>query len=155
LRGPGPACGPGIAQLRAVPRGTRRAGVPGATDESDRALAAGIGPAAGQEPGAVRHEAAAGEGGAAGAGAPGWGIRGRPGERPGIRAFGEGEDASPLWDRSGADAVGPEGVVRPVQLAGAGSADRPARLAAEPTLEEAIGLRGVADRRPGLRPAES
>src|SRR5262249_45810489 len=75
--------------------------------------------------------------------------------RPGVRAFGEWEDAPPLWDRSGVGAVGPEGVVRPVQPAGAGPADRQARLAAEPTLEEAIGLRCFADRRPWLRAAES
>src|SRR5262249_24639173 len=105
-----------------------------------RALAARIGPAAGQEPGPVRHETLAGEGVASGADVARRGVRGRPGERPGVRSFGEWENAPAVRDRPGTGAIRSEGPVRRVQPAGAGPADRQARPASERSLEETGGL---------------
>src|SRR5208337_2542166 len=101
IRGPGPAGDPRVPQLRAVPRRTCGEGVSDATHEPDRAMAAGLGLASGEEPGSIRHETAAGEGGPPGADVAGWGLRGRTGERPGLRSFGEWQDALALRHRAG------------------------------------------------------
>jgi Mu transposase, C-terminal domain len=66
LRGVGTAGGAGDTQLRALPAGAERTGEPGAAGDANRAAAAGIVPAAGEEPGELRLETAAGEGSAAG-----------------------------------------------------------------------------------------
>src|SRR3954469_6087015 len=50
IRGGGPACPAGVAELRALPAGTDRARVPGPAGEPDRADAPGVADAAGEDP---------------------------------------------------------------------------------------------------------
>lgn len=71
LRGVGASGPAGGAELRAVPAGAGPAGVPGTTQQSRRASAASVASAAGEELAGVGPEAAAGQGGAAGAVAAG------------------------------------------------------------------------------------
>jgi hypothetical protein len=71
LRGAGAAGPAGGPELRAVPTGAGRAGVPGAAAQACRASAARVASAAGEELAGVGPEASAGQGGAAGAGAAG------------------------------------------------------------------------------------
>src|SRR5262245_12484041 len=154
LRGAGAASGAGDAQLRAVPAGAMRAGEPGAAGEADRAVAAGVVPAAGEEPGDVRPEAAAGEGGAAGAEPPGRRLCGSQGESFGVWETRFGEDAPSLWVGPGAGASGTAGVLHDLQPAGAEPAGGQARPEAVAGAEAVGEVRGAADRRPGVRPAE-
>jgi hypothetical protein len=93
LRGAG-ATGPaGGAELRAVPAGAGPAGVPGTGEQACRASAARFETAAGEELVGVGAEAAAGQGGAAGADAAGGVVPGSCGERAGVRSAGLGQDA--------------------------------------------------------------
>src|SRR5258707_10852197 len=71
LRGAGAAGSAGGAELRAVPAGAGPARVPGAAGQACRAPAARLAAAAGEELAGVGPEAAAGQGGAAGADAAG------------------------------------------------------------------------------------
>jgi hypothetical protein len=155
VRGAGAAGGAGDAQLRAVPAGVVRTGEPGAADEADRAVAAGVVPAFGEEPGDVRPEAAAGEGGAAGAEPPRRRLCGSQGELVGVWQAGLGEDTSVMWVGPGAGAVGATGVLHDVQPAGAEPAGGQTRPEVVAGAEAAGEVRGAADRRPGLRAAES
>jgi hypothetical protein len=71
LRGAGAAGPAGGFDLRAVPAGAGRAGVPGAAEQACRASAARVAAAAGEELAGAGSEAAADQGGAAGADAAG------------------------------------------------------------------------------------
>jgi hypothetical protein len=71
LRGAGAAGPAGGAELRAVPAGAGRAGVPGAAEQACRASAARVAAAAGEKLAGLGPEAVAGQGGAAGADAAG------------------------------------------------------------------------------------
>ena len=154
LRGAGPAGGEGVAELRAVPAGGVRAREPGTTDEADRAFAASVVPAAGEEPGDVRSEAFAGEAGAAGAKPASW-RRGRAqGEPPGLWQSGLWENASVVWACPGAGSSGTACVVHDVDVAGARVAGGEARSETEPGAETAVASRRAVHRRPGLRAAK-
>ncbi len=154
LRGTGPAGGAGDAQLRAVPAGTVRAGVPGAADAADRPTAAAIAAAFGEEPGDVRSEAAADEGGPAGAEPARGELRGSSREPFGVRENRFGENASFVWLGARTGTAGALGAVHDVELAGAGVAGGQARPEAQEGAETAGEGRGAADRRPRLRAAE-
>lgn len=80
VRGRGAAGGARDAGLRAVSAGVDASGMRGAASEEDRAAAETIAPAAGQEPGDVRPQAPAGEGGSAIPDAPGRQLPGAAGE---------------------------------------------------------------------------
>jgi hypothetical protein len=96
---PGPA---GSPELRALPAGAGAPGVRRAETETGGATAAGLTATLGEKPVGLRPEAAAGEGGAAGADAVDRGVRGPARERAGVRGGGLGQSPSsviPLWSR--------------------------------------------------------
>jgi hypothetical protein len=154
LRGVGRAGPAGDAQLPAFPAGTVRARMPGAADQAHQPLGATIPAAAGEKPGDVRVETAAGEGGPAGAELAGRDLRGPQGEPVGVRQSRFGEDAPSVRLGVGTGPSGSARVVHDVHSAGAGTAGGQARPEAEGRAEATGGLRGVVDRRPGLRAAE-
>jgi hypothetical protein len=104
LRGAGAPGPTGGTELRAVPAGAGAAGVPGAAEQTCRASAARVAAAAGEELVGVGPEAAAGQGGPAGADAAGGVVPGSCGERAGVRAAGLGEDARAECGESGTGA---------------------------------------------------
>lgn len=154
LCGIGPASGAGDAQLRAVSAGAVRTGMSGAADAADRAAAAPIAAARGEEPGGVRSEAAAGEGGAAGAESARGELCGPPREPVGFWEDRFGENASVMWVGAGTGAAGAHGVVHDVEPARARTAGGQARPESQSRAEALGSVRGAADRRPGLRAAE-
>jgi hypothetical protein len=93
LRGAGATGTAGGTELRAVPAGAGPARVPGAAEQARRASAARLEVAAGEELAGVGPEAAAGQGGPAGADAAGGVVPGSCGERAGLRSAGLGQDA--------------------------------------------------------------
>lgn len=78
LRGAGASGAAGGSELRAIPAGSGGAGVPGASSAADRAAAARVASAAGEELECVGPEAVRCEGAAAGAGSAGGVVRGSP-----------------------------------------------------------------------------
>jgi hypothetical protein len=154
LRGVGSASGGGDAQLRAVPAEPVRPGVPGALPPQDRAAAAAIVPAAGEELRHVRSETPADEGGAASAEFAHGGLCGAPGELARLRQAGLGEDASFMRAGPGSGSSRPTGVLHDLQPAGPGIAGGEARPEAEPRAKAVGRFRGDLDRRFGLRAAE-
>src|SRR5205823_5319940 len=122
LRGAGPAGPAGGAELRAVPAGAGPARVSGAAAQADRAAAATVAAAVGEELADVGAEAVPGQGAATGPDAAGGVIRGPAGKRPGLRRAGVGQDALAVRDRPGAGAGGAEGTVLHDGSAGAGAA---------------------------------
>jgi transposase len=153
LRRVGAAGGAGDAQLRALPVGAVRAGEPGAAGEADRAAAAGVVLAFGEEPGDVRPEALAGEGGAPDSESARRRLCGSQGEPFGVWQTRFGEDAPPLWPGPGVGAGGAAGVLHDLQPAGAEPAGGQTRPEAVAGAEAAGEVRGAADRRPGVRAA--
>src|SRR5512135_1561176 len=147
---PGPA---GVAELRALPAGADRAGVPGAAREPDRADVAGVATAPGEDPRVTRPEAAAAEGRAAGAGAFGRDVRGPAGERPGVRQPREWEDTRIMCDLSRIDPFGTTGLLPHLRLDGAGPAGGQAGPEIEPVFQDPRPVRGPGAGRPGLRAA--
>jgi hypothetical protein len=77
------------------------------------------------------------------------------GERVGVRQTGFREDTRGVCGGRAVGVAGSSGAVRDVQFVGAGSARRETRSSAREVFEEAVRLRGVGDRRLGLRAAES
>jgi hypothetical protein len=150
LRGSGAAGAAGGTELRAFPAGVGPTGSAGASPRPDRAAVAAVAIAAGEELAGVGPQAAAAQGGAAGPAAAGGGVRGPAREHFGLRERRFGEDTSAGRDCPGTGAFGPQGAVHDLQPAGAGSADRQARPEAESAAEASGGVRGAADRRPGL-----
>ena len=154
LRGTGPAGPAGDAQLRAFSAGHVRAGMPGAADETYRPAAAAIAVAAGEKPGDVRLATLAAEGGPASAEPARGELRGPQGEPAGLRENRFGEDPSSVRLGPGTGPSGSARVVHDLEFAGARTAAGQTRPEAEGRVEETGRLRGAADRRPGLRPAE-
>jgi hypothetical protein len=154
LRGVGPAGGNGDAQLRTLPVEPVRSGMSGTAPPQDRASAAAIVPAAGEELRHVRPEAPAHEGGAASAEPACRGLRGSQGEPVGIRPAGLGEDASFVRLGPGSGSPGKTGLLHDVQPSGAESLGGETRPEVESGAEALGRLRGDVDRRPGLRAAE-
>ncbi len=154
LCGSGTAGGEGDAELRAVPAGTVRARESGTADEADRASAARVATAAGEEPGDVRSETAADEAGPASAELARRPLRGPQGEPAGVRQGRLGQDALAVRASPGAGPSRPASVLHNVELASAGVTRGQTRPGAQAGLAETVTLRGVADRRPGLRAAE-
>jgi hypothetical protein len=146
LRGAGAAGAAGGSQLRALPAWSGGAGVPGAAEQADRAVAARVASAAGEELAGVGPEAVRSEGAAAGAGSAGGVVCGPSGERAGVRGAGIGQNASVMCDIAGVGAVGPQGAVRDLQPAGAGAAGGQAGPEAVAGAEAVGELRGAADR---------
>jgi hypothetical protein len=136
LRGAGPPGPAGIAQLRAIPAGAGRAGVPGAAWASDRAVAAGVAAAAGEDPGGAEPEAAPAEGGAAGAGPAGRDVPGPVRERAGLRQPGQREDPCAIINFSGIDSFRATGLFPGLWLDGSGPAGGQAGPEAEPAVQE-------------------
>jgi hypothetical protein len=153
VRGGGTAGQCGVLGLPGLPAGAAGAGVPAAACEPDRATAARVQAAFGEELVGAGPEAAAGEGGAAVAGAVERGVRGAEGERAGVRPSGLWQDPRLVRGVSGAGAVGTSGTVHDVQPAGTGTAGGEAGPDAEGTAEAPGPVGGVGDRRPGLRAA--
>jgi hypothetical protein len=104
LRGAGASGAAGGTELRAVPAGAGPAGVPGAAEQARRASAARVEAAAGEELVGIGPEAAAGQGGTAGADAARGFVPGSCGERAGLRSAGLGQDALAECVGSGAGA---------------------------------------------------
>lgn len=154
LRGAGTAGAAGGVELRTVPAGAGPAGVPGATRPADGASAAGLAAAPGEELAGAGPEAAADQGGAAGAVASGGIVRGPARERAGIRSAGIGKDAFTVRGGPRVGAVGAAGAVLGDEPAGAGAAGRQAGSEIEPGAEASVGLRSADPGRPGLCAAE-
>ena len=108
LRGKSAPGRTGDAELRAVSAGVGRTGMPGAAREPDRAFAAGLQAAAGEDHGELRPEAAAGESGAPGQGAAGRHVPGPPRERARLRQSRQRQDASAVRSRAGTDSQRPQ-----------------------------------------------
>jgi hypothetical protein len=140
LRGAGAAGATGGSELRAVPAGSGGTGVPGASEQPDRASVTSIASAAGEELVGSGVEAVAVEGAATGAGATGGFVRGSSGERASIRSSGIWKDTSAGGDRPGAGACGPEGAVLFDGPAGAGTAAGEAGPEAVAGAEASVGL---------------
>jgi len=109
-------------ELPELPAGTGDTRMPGTTPQTDRAAAARITPAVGEEPADLRAQAAAGESAAAGACLAGGGLCGPARECAGLWQAGFGEDPSLVRAGPGTGAGGPAGLIQPVQPAGAGIA---------------------------------
>jgi hypothetical protein len=154
LRGTGPAGGAGDAQLRAVPAGAVRTGMPGAANAADRAPAAAIAVATGEESGGIRPETAAGEAGPAGAEPARRQFRGPQGEPVGLRKSGCRENALACRVGPGLGASGSARVLHNIEPPGARTVGSQARPEAEDGAETAGEVRGAFDRRPGLCAAE-
>jgi hypothetical protein len=154
LRGAGSSSGSGDAQLRALPFEPVRSGMSGAAPAEDRASAAAIELAAGEDVRDVRPEAFADEGVASGAEPSRGGLRGPQGESAGVWQTGFGEDALIVCVGPGSGAAGTASVVHDVQSLGADAVGGEARSEAEPRAEADGRLRGDVDRRPGLRATE-
>src|SRR4051794_34541728 len=119
VRGSGPTCPAGVAELRALPAGTDRARVPGPAGEPDRAIAPGFAAAAGEDAGVSRPEATAVEGGATNPGVAGRDVRGPSRECPDIRESGLGEDACLIGDLARIDPIRPPGLFPELRADGA------------------------------------
>ena len=154
LRGVGPAGGNGDAQLRALPVEPVRSGMPGTTPPQDRASAAAIVPAAGEELRHVRPEALAHESGAASAEPACRGLRGSQRELACLWQTGLGKDPFTLWVGERSGSPGETGVVHDVQPLGAGTAGGQTGPEVESDAEALGRVRGDSDRRSGLRGAE-
>jgi hypothetical protein len=155
VRGGGPASSGRSMGLSGLPAGTAAAGSAAATAQPDRAALEGVEVAAGEELECVRPEALAAEGGAAVAGPGQWGVCGSPRESFAVRTTGFGEDARFVCSGPGAGASGPEGAVHDVQPAGARVAGGETGPDAQGAAEASGSMAGGADRRPGVRAAES
>jgi hypothetical protein len=136
---PGPA---GVAELRALPAGVDRAGMPGPAGEPDRAIAPGFAAAAGEDAGVAGPEATAGEGGAASPSVAGRDVRGPSRERPGLWQSRLGEDARLVGDLARVDPIGASGLLPELWPDGAGPAGGQAGPEVERTVQEAVTLRG-------------
>ena len=126
VRGAGAAGAAGVFELRAVPAGAGVARVPGAARAEGAPVAAGLETATGEELGVAGPEAAAGEGGTAGARAAGRVVRGPQGERAGVRGAGLGQDTPAGGGGSGVGEGGASGAVLGDGPTGARTADRQA-----------------------------
>jgi hypothetical protein len=142
VRGSGPACPAGVAELRALPAGADRARVPGPAGEPDRALTPGFAVAPGEDAGVARPEATAGEGGAANPGLAGWIVRGSTRECPDVRQPGEWEDARLISDLARIDSIRTSGLFPQLRSDGAGPAGGQAGPEAERAVQEALAFRG-------------
>jgi hypothetical protein len=110
LRGVGATGATGGAELRAVPAGPGATGVPGAAGAADRAAAARLTAAAGEELADAGVEAPAGQSSAASADTTGGIVRGPARERAGLRSSGIGETPANvihLWSPKRAKATLP------------------------------------------------
>jgi len=143
-----------VVELRDLPIGDDAARVSATAAQPDRAAVESLAAAAGEELGSAGPEAPAGESGAAVAGPAERGIPGPAGERAGLWPAGLGEDARLVRGGPGAGTERPVGAVDEVQSAGARATEGQARPTPEGTTAGAVTLGGLADRRPGLRPAE-
>lgn len=150
LRGAGSEGGERDVLLRALSSGTVRAGMSGTADEADQPSAAPIATAAGEEPGGIQSETAAGESGSASAEPAGRELRGSQGESTGVRQGRFGEDAFAVRTCPGTGPSRSPGVIHDLQSPGAGATRSQTRLEAEEGAQAAEGLRSTADRRPGL-----
>ena len=153
LRGPGTAGGEGGPGLPAVPGGTDGSGVRGEDAGPHPATVADLPAAGGQDVGGVRVVAGAPGGGPAVPVAAGRVVPGPPRERAGVREAGLGEDARFVRVGGAVGVARAERAVRHVQSAGAGPAGGQAGPASGAVHQEAGGVRGAGDRRPGLRAA--
>src|SRR3954452_23300547 len=142
IRGGGPAGPAGVAELRALPAGADRAGMPGPAGKPDRAIAPGLATAPGEDAGVAGPEATAGEGGAAGPGVGGRDVRGPSRECPGLRQSRLGEDARLVGDLARVDPIGAPGLFPQLRPDGAGPAGGQAGPEAERAVQEAVALRG-------------
>jgi hypothetical protein len=155
LRGTGTTGGAGDPELRALPAATVRAGMSGAADEAYRPPATAIATAAGEEPGNVRSETPAGQAGAAGAEPARRQFGAASGEPFGLWQGRFRENPSLMWIGPGAGTRGTAGVVYNLESVGARTARGQTRSEVEEGTEAFQELRGVADRRLGLRATES
>jgi hypothetical protein len=154
LRGTGPAGGDGDAQLRTLSVEPVRSGMSGTAPPQDRASAAAIVFAFGEELRDVRPEASADESGAASAEFACGGLRGSHGEPVGIRPAGIGKNTPFVRPGSRSGSPGETGVLHDMQPSGAEPLGGETRPEVEPSAETLGRLRGDFDRRPGLRAAE-
>src|SRR5439155_850518 len=122
LRDAGAASPAGSLELPELPAGAGDARVPGTTAQTDRAFAARIPAAVGEEPADLRPQAFAGEGGAPVACLAGGELCRSARERAGLWQARLWENPSGVRAGPGTGARGPAGVVQFVQLAGAGVA---------------------------------
>jgi len=144
-----------IMELHDVPDGAVAARVSAAAAQPDRAPVESLAAAVGEELVKSGFEAPADEGGATVAGPVDRGVSGSAGERAGVWSAGFGEDARLVRGGAGVGTGGPAGAAHEMQSAGPGVAQGQARSASEGTAAGVVALGGSADRRPGLRAAES
>jgi hypothetical protein len=150
LRGVGSTSGSGDAQLRVLPAEPERPGVPRALAPEDRASAARIVLAVGEDLRDVRPETFADQSGAASAEPARGGLCGSQGEPAGLRQTGLREDAFVVRVGSRPGAQGPTGSLHDMQPVGAGAVGGKARPEVEPGAEAFGELRSFTDRRFGL-----
>jgi hypothetical protein len=152
----GGAAGDGrVVELRDLSGGVARARVPAASAQPDRAFVESLAVAPGEELGDPGPQTSAGEGRATVAGPVERGVSGSAGERAGVWSPGLGEDARLVRGGTGTGTGGPACAAHEMQSAGAGVAQGQARPAPQGTAAGVVALGGPADRRPGLRAAES
>src|SRR4051812_42945582 len=142
IRGGGPDRPAGVAELRALPAGVDRAGMPGPAGEPDRAIAPGLATAPGEDAGVAGPEATAGESGAAGPGLAGRNFRGPSRECPGLWQSRLGEDACLVGDLARVDPIGASSLFPELWPDGAGPAGGQAGPEVERAVQEAVALRG-------------
>jgi hypothetical protein len=150
----GPASSAGVGELRAVSTGVSESGMRDAEAQACGTIIEGFAVAAGEEPGDVRLEAAAGEGASASAYAVAGGVRGTAGECVGVWSAGFGQDAFASGVVSRTCASGSARLLLSLQFVGAGSAVGQAEPSFAAILEEAVELRCGVRGRSGLRAAK-
>jgi hypothetical protein len=123
---------------RRIPPGAGEAGVRPASSESDRASAADVEAAAGEELVVSESEAIADKGVAATSRPLERRLLGSPPERTGVRAARVGQDARPVCARAGVGAFGPPHLVHDDEPVGAGAIGGQARPDAEGDAQTAV-----------------
>ena len=144
-----------VVELRDVPEGAVAARVPAEATQPDRAVAESFAVAVGKELVQSGFETSAAEGGAAVARSSERRVSGSAGERAGVWSAGFGEDPRPVCSGPGVGPGRPASAAHEMQPVGARVTEGEARPAPEGTAAGVIALGGLADRRSGLRAAES
>ena len=150
----GRACGEGEPELPAIPRGTGQPRMRSTNPGTDSPYGGGIASSGGQDLGPIPLVAFAQERAATVPGLARRWILEASRERFGVRETGLGENPRTLCSSGATRLTGAFGALHDQQPAGPKPAGRETRLEARTAAEKASKLRGLADRRSWLRPAE-
>jgi hypothetical protein len=150
----GRACGEGEPELPAIPRGTSQPRMRSTNPGTDSPHGGGVTSSSGQDLGSIPLVASAKERPATVPGIARRWILEASRERFGVRETGLGENPRAVCGRRATGHAGASGTVHHQQPAGPKPAGREAGAEAGAVSKEAGWLRGIADRRSWLRPAE-